>query len=80
MVDRQNRLEKTHIDDEFSAIKSNLDLLNSIHRNIEFEEDMGYEEIMNHRDTVMGIAKYNKENFSGQRSFHYQVLVTLQLL
>ena len=70
----QNRLENNHIDDELSAINSNIELLNSIQQNIEDEEDMGYEGIMNHRDTVTGISEHNIQNLSGVRSFEYPVL------
>ena len=69
----ENRLKSTHIDDDLSAMKSNLDLLSSIQQNIESEEDMSYEEIMNHRDTVIGISEHNTKNLSGVRSFEYPV-------
>ena len=43
----QNRLENIHMDDELSAMKSNIELLSSIQQNIGDEEDMSYEAIMN---------------------------------
>ena len=70
----QNRLENIHIDDELSAMNSNIELLTSIQKNIEDEEEMSYEGIMNHRDTVVGISEHNNENLSGMRSFGYPVL------
>ena len=74
-VEGQIRLEKIHIDDELSAINSNIDLLSSIQQNIEDEEDISYEGIMNHRDTVAGVSEHNTENLSGVRSFSYPVLI-----
>ena len=53
--------------------KSNLDLLSSVQQNIESEKDMSYEEITNHRDTVIGISEHNTKNLSGVRSFEYPV-------
>ena len=73
-VESQNRLENMHIDDEVSVMNSNIELLSGIQQNIEDEEDMSYEEIMNHRDTVAGINEHNTENLSGVRSFGYPVL------
>ena len=70
----QNRVENIHIDDELSAMNSNIELLSSIQQNIEDEEDMSYEGIMNHRDTVAGISEHNSKNLSGVRSFEYPVL------
>ena len=70
----QNRLENIHIDDELSAMNSNIELLSSIQQNIEDEEDMSYEGIMSHRDTVTGVSEHNTKNLSGARSFRYPVL------
>ena len=71
----QNRLENIHIDDELSAMNSNIELLSSIQQNIEDEEDMSYEGIMNHRDTVAVVSEHNTENLSGVRSFGYPVFL-----
>ena len=73
--EEQNSLGNMHIDNEVSAINSNFDLLSSIQQNIESEEDMNYEEIMNNRETLIGISEYNDKNLSGVRSFGYPVLV-----
>ena len=70
----QNRLENIHIDDELSAMNSNIELLSSIQQSIEDDEHMTYEGIMSHRDTVVGISEHNTENLSGVRSFGYPVL------
>ena len=70
----QSRLENINIDDELSAMNSNIELLSSIQKNIEDEEDMNYEGIMNHRDTVAGICEHNTGNLSGKRCFGYPVL------
>ena len=69
----ENKVENVHIDDEISAVKSNLDLLSTIQQNIESEENMTYEEIMNNRETVIGISEHNTKNLSGVRSFEYPV-------
>ena len=73
--EEQNSLGNRHIDDEVAAINSNFDLLSSIQRNIESEENMSYEEIMNNRDTVIGISEHNAKNLSGVRSFGYPVVI-----
>ena len=67
----QNRLENIHIDDELSAMKSNLDLLSSLQQSAESEEVMSYEEIMNNQETVRGITEHNSKNLSGERSYGY---------
>ena len=73
-IDDQNRIENIRIHDELSAMNSNIELLSSIQQSIEDDEDMSYEGIMSHRDTVVGISEHNTENFSGLRSFGYPVL------
>ena len=70
----QNRVENRQLDNEFSVMKSNLEVLISIQQNIESEEDMNYEEIMNNRETLIGISEYNTKNLSGVRFFQYPVL------
>ena len=72
-IEDQNKHENTQIDDELSAMNSTIELLSSVQQNIEDEEDMSYEGIMNHRDTVAGISEHNTENLSGMRSFGYPV-------
>ena len=69
-----NRIENIRIDDELSAMNSNIELLSSIQQNIEDEEDMSYEGIMNHRDTMAGVSEHNTGNLSGVRTFGYPVL------
>ena len=69
----QNRIENIHIDDEVLAMNSNIELLSSIQQNINADEDISYEGIMNHRDTVAGVSEHNTENLSGVRSFGYPV-------
>ena len=70
-IRERNRLENMRIDDELSAMNSNVDLLSSIQRNMEREDEMSYEDIMNNRDTVLGISEHNKDNLSGVRVFGY---------
>ena len=70
----QNRLENIHIDNEVSAMNANIELLSSIQKNIEDEEDMTYDGIMSHRDTLTGISEHNTKNLSGIRFFEYPVL------
>ena len=74
-TEEQNKLQNVRIDDEISAMNSNLDLLISIQQKTESEEDTSYEEIMNGRDTVMGISEHNKANLSGKRSFGYPIFI-----
>ena len=50
----QNRQSNMLIDNEISAMNSNLDLLRSLQQRMENDEVMSYEEIMNNQDTVWG--------------------------
>ena len=67
----QNQLADVYIDDEVSAMYSNIELLSTIQKDIESGKNMNYEEIMNNRDTVIGITEHNVRNLSGNRSFDY---------
>ena len=69
----QKRIENIHINDELSAMNSNIELLSSIKQNIEDEEDISYKGIMNHRDTVAENSEHNTKNLSGVLSFGYPV-------
>ena len=77
--ERQNRLENIHIDDELSAMNSSIELLSSIQQNIKEEEDMSYEGIMNHRDTVTGISDHNKNIFLACDLLGTQFLLLIDL-
>ena len=67
----QNKMADVYIDDEVSAMKSNIELLSTIQHDIEDGKNMNYEEIMRNRDTVIGITEYNARDLSGKRSFDY---------
>ena len=73
-VEGRNRLQNMHIDDEVSAMNSNLDLLRSLRQNIENEEEISHEEIMNSEETVRGIIENINANLSGKRSFECPVI------
>ena len=72
-AERQNKLDETQINNEISAINSNMELLSCLEQNMETEEEVSYEEIKNNQETVRGIIENNKANFSGERSFGYPV-------
>ena len=55
-VEGQNKVDEMHIDNEISAINSNIELLSCLDQNIDAEEEMTYEEIKNNQETVKGIA------------------------
>ena len=67
----QNQLADVYIDDELSAMYSNIELLSAIQKDIERGKNMNYEEIMRNRDTVIGITEHNARDLSGNRSFNY---------
>ena len=67
----QNRQAHMLIDNEVSAMSSNLDLLRSLQQRVENDEVMRYEEIMNNQETVRGITENNSKNLSGERSYGY---------
>ena len=69
----KNKLQSMLIDDEVSAMNSNLDLLRSLRQNIENEEEISHEEILNSQETVRGIIENINVNLSGERSFEYPV-------
>ena len=71
-----NRLADVHIDDEVSAMNSNIELLSSVYENIVLEKNMSYEKIMGNRETLEWISEHNAKDFSGQRSFGYPDFVT----
>ena len=73
-VEGQNRLQNMLIDDEVSAMNSNLELLRSLRQNFENEEEISHEEIMNNQETVKGITENINANLSGERSFEYPVV------
>ena len=73
-VEGQNKLQNMLIDDEISAMNSNLELLRSLRENIENEEEINCEEILNSRETVKGIIENINVNLSGERSFEYPVV------
>ena len=67
----QNQLADVYIDDELSAMYSNIELLSTIQKDIENGKNMNYEEIMNNRNTMIGITEHNARDLSGKRSFDY---------
>ena len=70
----QSQLQNLLIDDEISAMNSNLELLRSFRKNIENEEEISHEEIMNNQETIRGIIENINVNLSGERSFKYLVI------
>ena len=70
----QNKLQNMLIDDEVSAMNSNIELLRSLRQNFENEEEISHEEIMNNQETVRGIFENINVNLSGERSFGYPVI------
>ena len=73
-VEGQNRLQNMLIDDEVSAMNSNLELPRSLKQNIENKEEIIHEEILNSRDTVKGIIENINSNLSGERLFECPVI------
>ena len=70
----KNQLQNKQIDDEVSAMNSNIELLRSLTQNIENEEEISHEEIMNSQETLRGIIENFNVNLSGERSFEYPVM------
>ena len=73
-VEGQNKLQNLLIDDEVSAMNSNLELLRSLKQNIEKEEEISHVEILNRQDTVKGIIENINAKLSGERLFEYPVI------
>ena len=73
-VEGQIKQDAMHIDNEISAINSNVELLSCLEQNIDTEEEVNYEEIRNNQETMKEIVENNKANFSGERHFGYPVL------
>ena len=68
-----NKVHKLLIDDEVSAMNSNLELLRSLRQNIDIEGEISHEEIMNNQKRVRGIIENVNANLSGKRSFAYPI-------
>ena len=70
----QSRLQSMLIDDEISAMYSNIQLLRSLRQNIQNEEEISHEEIISSREAIRGIIENINANLSGERSFEYPVV------
>ena len=73
-VEGQNKLQNMLIDDEVSAMNSNLELLRSLRQNTENEEEISHGEIMNNQETIRGIIENINANLSGERSLGYPIV------
>ena len=72
-TEENGNFENLRIDDELSAMNSNLDLIKCVRINIENEDTLSLGELMNHQETVEEIMENNKTNFSGVKSFRFPV-------
>ena len=73
---RQRNESRGQADEELSAMRSNIELLNSILDNLICEEYTNSEVIQNYRETVQGIIENNKKRLSGTRSYEFPVFNT----
>ena len=73
-AEEQNKLQNMLIDDEVSAMNSNIELLRSLRQNIQNEEEISHEEFMNNQETVREIIENSNVNLSSQRLFQRPVI------
>ena len=67
----KKKLSDVQIDNEVSAINSNIEPLSSIYENMVLEKNISYEKIMENRETLKWVSEHNVKDFSGERSFSY---------
>ena len=74
----EKKADQTRIqtDKEVSAMKTSLEVLNSIQENLEAEDTTNSDTITNYREAVRAIIEKNKTNISDTRSFKFPVFNT----